>query len=251
MARRRHRYSYRDRRGSSRWLIVALLIVVVLGIAAWYALHREQRAPPFTSTEIATPPATTTASSVPVPSISADRVDSVYEGREVRVSGTLKIGKPARDPQLGIEADALVLVRRVEMMQWHENCSAKGCNYTLAWSDHPVDSHAFRKAAGHRNPQRFPLASERFMATDVHLGAFELDPALADEGVETTAYPVHANQVVPNMAATLRDCDGALCTAGSAGAAGDLRISYRIVPAGAHTLTARQSGARLRGISEH
>lgn len=241
----------RRRRGGSRAWIVALLVVAVLAAAAWYALHRAPHAPPVTSAAITPPPVAPTAPSLSLPSISADHVDGAYEGREVKVSGTLKIGKPARDPQLGIEADALVLIRRVEMMQWHENCSAKGCDYALAWSEHPVDSHAFRKAAGHRNPQRFPLASERFMATDVHLGAFELDPALADEGVETTAYPVHANQVVPNMAATLRDCDGALCTAGSAGAAGDLRISYRIVPAGAHTLTARQSGARLRGISEH
>ncbi|MDR2011668.1 MAG: TMEM43 family protein [Rhodanobacter sp.] len=250
MARRRYRnrYLYRERRGGLRALIVALLVVVVLGIAAWHMLHREQHAPPFTSTAIPTPPMATT-----VPSISADRVDSAYEGHQVEVSGMLRIGKPARDPQLGIEANALVLIRQVEMMQWHENCSASNCSYTLAWSERPVDSQAFRDAAHHRNPQHFPFASERFVTTDVHLGAFEVDPALIGDGVEATAYSVHASQLAPNMAATLRDCDGALCTTGSggAGAVGDLRISYRTVPVGTRTLTALQSGSRLRSITAH
>ncbi|MEO6687783.1 MAG: TMEM43 family protein, partial [Dokdonella sp.] len=162
------------------------------------------------------------------------------------VSGSLKVARPLRDPQLGISTEAVVLLRTVEMLQWRECGPSDGCEYVLQWSQQPVDARAFKK--GHENPLKLPFSSERFVADDIRLGAFKIDAALVTSVSEPTVFPVHVAQLPSNLAATFRDHDGVLYagTDPAHGAVGDLRVSYRVIPAGSIHLTAIQDGDHLK-----
>ena len=181
-----------------------------------------------------------------VPTVAIDRIDPANEGRVVRIEGPLE-AQPVRDTQLGVSADAIALVRKVEMRQWQETCTSGGCGYELTWSAVPIDSSGFRQPEGHLNPGALPFAGTRFLSAEVRLGAFVIDPALAAGEAGPTAYAVDVADLPPNLAATFRVQDGVLLTGADAqGTAGDLRVSYSIVPAGVRSLTGVQQGDRLR-----
>jgi hypothetical protein len=227
----------RKRRSGNRMAWLWIVVVAALAAGAWYLLQHH-RLPMLGNG----PVTDTTAQTV-----SAERIDARNEERSVSVSGTLHATHPARDKELGISADAIALLREVQMMQWQEHCAGAGCEYSLAWSTRHVDSHAFRDPQGHTNAAPFPFSTQHFVADEVRLGAFVVDAALVATVQEANAYPVSVAQLPPNLAATFRDCDGALCTGADPAhpAAGDLRVSYRIVASGARTLTGVQRGDRL------
>lgn len=212
-------------------VVGCLLLAAIVAVAAWVFLGRGSRG----------------LSTAPSMDVSAARIDPANEGRSVSVAGALRVVQPARDAQLGVAADALVLLRDVQMLQWRENCAASACTYALEWSVRPIDSSAFKIAAGHRNPARLPFSSERFAAPDVRLGAFKVDAAFAAGAAEPVALPVHAAQLPPNLAATFRERDGVLYAGAdnANAAAGDVRVSYRIVAVGERRLSGIQHGDRL------
>lgn len=231
----------RARRGGGSPGLIVLVAVIVLACIAWYLLRPAVQAPATGVPAKAQPAA-------PPAAASTDRIDPAQEGKPVTASGKLRVTRPPRDAQLGLAAaDALVLERRVDMLQWRETCAEKRCEYALAWSAEPVDSSRFRER-GHDNPPRFPFASERFAAAEVHLGAYAVDAAFAAAGIEAVDYPVRAAQLPPNLAATFRERDGQLYAGDDPAhpAAGDLRVAYRIVPAGERSLSGVQVGSRLK-----
>jgi hypothetical protein len=213
------------------WLLLA--VVAVAG-AAWYWLHHPGAAvqqPPMATPVVA----------------KADHVDPHNDGRAITLSGSVQVVRPARDVELGVTADAVVLEREVRMLQWQEHCAGADCSYALAWSERPIDSHAFRDAQAHRNGAPFPFSSQRFTAGELRLGAYAVDPALAASGAGFVRHPVTVARLPPNLAATFRDCDGGLCSGDPAHpAAGDLRVDYRIIAAGQRTLDGIQQGNRLQ-----
>ncbi|HEY6942471.1 TMEM43 family protein [Dokdonella sp.] len=215
-------------------LLLVAAVVVAVGAGAWW-LYRHPRA---------TPP----ASAPPKPIVANPaHVDPRNDGREVELDGPLRVARPARDDAFAIEAAAVVLLRDVRMLQWQEHCAGAQCRYALEWSSQRIDSRAFREPAGHRNDTPFPFSSERFPAADVRLGAFEIDANLAAAGAAPQAYPVSIARLPPNLAATFRDCDGALCTGDPARpVAGDLRVAYRIVPDGVRRIVGVQQDGRVR-----
>ena len=232
----------RKRGGRSPRLLIAVLVIAALAGAGWYVLRGTHLIPaqPFASA----PPV---AQRTPL-AVASDHVDARNDGRTVVIEGRSVARSPARDAELGVSAsDALALLRHVEMRQWRETCSAAACTYALVWSDKPIDWHAFRERKGHENSMPFPFSSQRFSAVGVHIGAFNISTSLAVAGGEAVAYPVRVAQLPPNLAATFREQDGVLYTggAGNAPAAGDLRISYQIVPTGEQRLIGIQKGDRL------
>jgi hypothetical protein len=177
----------------------------------------------------------------------ADRIDPRNDGHAITLRGTVQVARAARDGELGVTADAITLERQVRMLQWQEHCAGSDCSYALAWSDRVIDSHAFRDAQGHRNGTPFPFSSQRFAAGELRLGAYTVDPVLAASDGVPERYAVTVARLPPNLAATFRDCDGALCSGDAAHpAAGDLRVDYRIVAAGSRTLSGIQQGSRLQ-----
>lgn len=226
----------RARRKGNGPLLLGIVAIAAVAVAGWYLLPR--RMPTFVA---------------PTPAVPARVGAPAAAGRIVTLGGVLRATKPARDAQLGVSADAVVLLREVRMLQWRESCSANGCDYALDWAARPIDSNGFRDAGAHRNPTHWPFSSARFVAGELRLGDVVVDPALAANGVEPVAYPVKAAQLPPNLAASLREQGGMLYSSADPahGAVGDLRVSYRIVPGGERRLSGVQDGNRLRPAPAH
>jgi hypothetical protein len=175
-----------------------------------------------------------------------DQPAAAEPGRKVTLSGKLEISQPARDPQFGIAADAVILLREVSMYQWRERCIGNNCSYDTVWSGRPLDSHKFHVAQGHDNPA-LPFADARFAAGEIRLEGVSVDAELAAVQLAAVSYPVHATALPPNLAATFREVDGSLYAGGdpSRPSVGELRVSYRIVPPGTASLSGVQRGTKL------
>jgi len=225
----------RKRRGGGTSPLLLVLAALVLAVGAWYWLKQRP---------VVAPQGAQTAQ--PSTAVSAERVDARNEGRAITLVGTVRVVHPARDAEIGVAADAVVLVREVRMLQWQEHCAGTNCSYALEWSARPVDAHAFRDPKGHANATPFPFSSQRFAAGELRLGAFVVDAELAAAGAAMQPHAVAVASLAPNLAATFRDCEGALCTGDPAHpASGDLRVDYRVAAAGPRTLNGIQRGNRL------
>lgn len=217
-------------------VFVALILIGLGAIWAWQHRARVQSVVSTVSAELPLParktdvaPAATTAA-VPL-----------------KLGGKLSISHAPRDAQLGVAADAAVLLRIVEMYQWHERCelTGSGCSYEKSWSPGHVDSQKFREPKGHENPSP-PFADARFVAGEIRLGELVVDPKL----LETQAaqdFAVKASALPPNMAATFNVVDGVLYAGGDAAnpQIGTVRVRYRIVPAGEVELAGVKRGSKL------
>lgn len=223
--------SPRPRQRRAVFLLAGALALLLLALGVW--INREVPAPSSPTTAIP---------------VAADSVDAENEGRLVKVTGRLSVEQPATDPQLGLRAaDAIVLIREVEMLQWQEHCSAGTCTLATTWSPTLIDSTRFSASAGQRNPDRFPLQGERFAGKGIHLGAFVPDVDLLLASLDSTPRPVSLDEFPENLAASFNAVDGALVSGNDREhpAVGDLRIRYRIVPAAQVTLSGIQQSSRL------
>ena len=174
------------------------------------------------------------------------RPGSGSDGQLVFVSGPVQVGQPARDAQFNVSANAVALVRKVEMFQWHE-ISGTIRSYDLDWVDHPVDSSGFVQPSGHHNPGAFPFQRERFDSPDVRVGGFKLGPKLVDgiSGVEGFAPDLHG--LPANMAASFQVYDATLVTSVHPGQPqlGDLRVSWMEIAPTTLTVLARAQDGEL------
>lgn len=172
-------------------------------------------------------------------------------GRLVLASGAPDVKAPARDRQFGVVADAPALLRKVEMYQWKETRSGGPPGYETGWFDHPIDSSAFVRPAGHANPGAFPIGAARFDSPDVVVAGFKLAAELVRmiEGPES--FTPDLAHLPPNMAATFQVHDGTLVTSADLArpAVGDLRISWLRVAPRDLTVFARDEGGELVPVS--
>lgn len=236
----------RRKRKSSAWpLLIAVAILGAGAAAGWALRHRVQAWLAVHGGSFRTS-AGTPVSAVDAIEVSAARVDPANEGRHVRVNGSLEASAPARDAELGVSAKDAVLLRRVEMYQWRENCSGDDCRYAAEWSESRIDSHRFRHAEGHENPPQ-KLANAQFVAAGLRLGGFTVGADLVAAQATATELVVHAAELPPNLAASFGDAGGALYAGGDPAhpKVGEMRISYRVVPLGPVALSGVQHGATL------
>jgi hypothetical protein len=167
-------------------------------------------------------------------------------GKHVHVSGKLEAEGPVRDGELGVSANAAVLIRKVEMFQWRERCTGDECSYATAWSQQPVDSRRFRHPEGHDNP--LPrLRDGVFAAPGLHVGALAVSADLVARQAVATDFKVHAADLPANLAASFSDVEGALYAGGDATKplVGEVRVSYRIVAPGNVELDGVQRGSAV------
>ena len=218
----------RRKRKSATRIVASALALIALAAAGWFGYrHFDRQQAPI--------------------KVSADRVDPANEGRHVQATGRLTASSVARDADMDIEAKAAVLLRKVEMFQWHERCEhGAACTYETAWASQRIDSTGFREPQGHENPP-MRLVDAHFAGADLKLGAFAADPALVAAQVVLADHPVHAADLPPNLAATFADADGALYAGGDAShpRVGEVKVSYRIAPLGEAVLRGVQHGNRL------
>lgn len=229
-------------------VVVVLILLVLAAIGAYVWLHKR-------NAQVETPVAAGAKTPPPVdaPHVSSDKIDPANEGRLVKIDGTLSVVKPPRDTQLGIGADAVMLLRYAEMLQWQEKCTGATCTYQQVWSPQVLDSRKFREPEGHKNPERLPITSGRFSAGEMRLGAFLVDAAALgnyrlDSALQTkpVPYPVKNSELPSNLAISFREVNGALYAGDPEHrAVGDVRVSYRIIPAGNVELIGLQHGERL------
>ncbi|MFA5685479.1 MAG: TMEM43 family protein [Lysobacteraceae bacterium] len=178
------------------------------------------------------------------------------EGKLVYLHGEV-VGETLRDPDFGIETNALALRRRVEMLQWkqgsRERKDADGkrrteYEYSKVWSDRPIDHSRFHFADAHQNPAALPFADQQWQTQSARLGAFTLDARIVDELRQWRSLDADADQLPPNLAASLRSEAGVLTSAASLDDAdiGDVRIRFDHVPPGPVSLVAQQHNGVLR-----
>ena len=193
-----------------------------------------------------------------VVTVAADAVSPGNEGKLVHVTGPVATTGPVVDEDLGIEADAVKLLRKVEMYQWIEEEKSETkkklgggeetvttYEYKKAWSADPVDSSAFYEAAGHENPGEFPLPSATFVADPVTLGAFTLTAEQLDQLGNATALPVDASaaeSLPEGMAAQVANGAFYLGENPATPVVGDVRISFEVVNPEQASVVAVQTG---------
>jgi len=236
---------------SNRSNLIALALVVVVALIIGYVLLHKRSEPPVATVA---PPQKPTLDITQALAVAADTIDPANEGRQIALSGDLGVKTPATDSQLGITADAIMLLRYAEMLQWQERCTGgKDCTYQQVWSPQLISSAKFHEPEGHKNPDRLPLTSGRFSSTDVRVGAFKVDAGVLgnyrlDESLKIKPLPfkVSSAQLPSNLATTFRDYNGALYAGDPEHRkVGDVRVSYRIIPATKVDLVGIQRGDRL------
>ena len=230
-------------------LIVLALVVIAVAVAAYAWVHKHRE-----SGETPAAPADKSAAAISEAlAIPSDRVDPANEGKLVKLSGNLSVKTPPTDTQLGITADAIMLLRFAEMLQWREQCTGTNCTYQQVWSPQLIASGRFRAQEGHKNPERLPFTTARYSANDLRLGAFRIDAAtLGNQRLGSALqsrpvpYPVSGAKLPSNLAITFRDVNGALYAGDPEHrAVGDVRVSYRIIPAGKIDIVGIQHGDRV------
>jgi len=197
--------------------------------------------------------------------VSADTVDPANDGALVHVSGDTTVGGPVSDTSWPVSAEALRLIRNVEMYQWRETSRSETrtrlgggeetvttYEYDRIWSDSRQDSSSFRQPSGHQNPE-FPVEAASFSADDARLGAFRLDDRIIEQvgSGESLTFDDETQQALRDRAgqnATVSASEIYLGRDPSSPQIGDTRISYEVVRPGDISVVAAQSGD---GFSEY
>ena len=228
-------------------LIIVVLAVIAAAVAAYAWMHRH---PPTEAAPAAQANAESAGAAI---AISADRIDPANDERLVTISGEPRIVSPARDIQLGIEVNALMLLRYADMLQWKEECAGAKCTYAQVWSPQLISSKAFREPEGHQNPKRLPVTTTRYAAKEVRIGAFKIDPgAFVDPRfglalpIKPEPYPVKTSQLPSNLTISFREVNGTLYAGDPEHpAVGDVRVIYRTIPVKKVEVTGVQRGDRV------
>jgi len=194
-----------------------------------------------------------------VVSVPSDAVNSANQGKLVHVSGAVDSGEPIAD-DLGIQAKAVKLIRKVEMYQWKEHEKSetrkkfgggtetvKTYTYTKEWAAEPIDSSRFQKTEGHENPGGFPFEGTTVVANPVKAGAFTMSTEQIDKLTDATDLKV-GDDAAENLPEDAKDklkvADGRFYMGEnpSSPVLGDVRISYSTVNPAAVSLIGVQTG---------
>lgn len=135
-----------------------------------------------------------------VVSVAADSVDPANNGKLVHISGLATVQTALADPDFPyMQADALVLTRKVEMFQWREEAQTREIKdaggsvvkettylYSKIWSSGLNDSSRFHVRNGHENPTSMPYAPLTMRAPNARVGAFRLPPGMLNLSASET-----------------------------------------------------------------
>jgi hypothetical protein len=200
-----------------------------------------------------------------VASIDPQRTDPANEGKIVHLAGAVKIPSSLTDEEFGVSAQALRLVRKVEMYQWREEKKTETrknfggseetvttYSYQRAWLDTRQDSSRFRNQDGHRNPDMRYHARD-LMSRDATLGTFQLNETVLRQiaaGDELRVDPALAGPLQTKLSGPVQVTDGRIYLGRDPGSAqiGDHRIGYRVARPESISVIGRQSGS---GFAEY
>lgn len=182
----------------------------------------------------------------------AGRPDRDEQGYMVRVVGDLQVVEAPLDQSFNQQADQPVLIRHVQMFQWHETQFGGPPAYELDWEEKPIDSSRFVHPEGHANPGAFPIQSQQFYAGAVRLNDFVLSTTLLHALAGSQPVSPNLKNLPSNLAASFSLYDNHLVTSAvpSNPQVGDLRVSWEAVPAQTVTVVAKVDGNKLVPASD-
>jgi hypothetical protein len=234
---------------SIKGILFGIIVIPVMVILLWWNEGR----------------AVTTANSLEegaaaVVSVASDKVDPANDKKLIHVMGEAATPSPVSDPDFGISAPALRLLRTEEIYQWVENKKSETkqkvgggeettttYTYEKNWVDEPVKSSEFKQAADHVNEGDLIAGNAEFTAEDVTLGSFKVPSEFVKRMGNPEKFTLK-EEALESLTGDLKDV--ASIQAGafyfgekpSAPQIGDVRISYEIVKAGAFSILAAQLG---------
>ena len=192
--------------------------------------------------------------------VAADKVDAANEKKLVHLTGDAKAAEAVVDPDYGVSAPALRLVRSEEIYQWVQNEKSETkqkvgggeettttYTYEKKWVGEPVNSAEFKKPDGHTNKGELIAGNANISAENVTLGAFKVPESFVKQMGSPTKYAVTDDDLA-KLPADLKE--GTQIQAGAfyfgakpdAPAVGDLRTSFEIVKPGVFSIMAAQLG---------
>jgi hypothetical protein len=191
-------------------------------------------------------------------SVNGASVDQSAEGKQVAVAGTLASDQLLGDTPYFQPGAYIQLNRNAEMYAWVEKkesetkkevggSSTTKTTYTYEkqWTSSPENSNSFEVSAGHTNPS-MAVKSDTFVVSSAKVGVYSIDPA---EISLPSAAEIKLN--ADNTAgADNQKLAGTYLFMGTGSIdnpqLGDIRISYRGVPAGINvTAFGKQQGSAL------
>jgi hypothetical protein len=195
-----------------------------------------------------------------VVSVPADQVDAANEGKLVHLTGPVSTEGALADPDFGVEAEGVKLVRTVEMYQWKQEEKSETkkklgggeetvttYTYEKAWSSDAIDSSSFQESSGHENPGGFPVEANTVVADPVKAGAFTLSSEQIDQLNDGQSLPV-TDAMLENVpeptASEVQVADGRFYMGENPAApqVGDVRISFEVVKPDTVSLIGVQTG---------
>jgi hypothetical protein len=195
-----------------------------------------------------------------VVSVKADAVDAANEGKLVHLTGPVTTEGVLTDPELGVEAAGVKLVRNVEMFQWKEEEKSetkkklgggeetvKTYSYEKAWSSDVIDSSSFQQSSGHENPGAFPIQENTVVADLVQVGAFTLSDeqiGQLNSGQDLPVTEAMLEQVPEPLFSQVQVSGGRFYIGEDPASAqvGDVRISFQVVKPDTLSLVGVQTG---------
>ncbi len=194
-----------------------------------------------------------------VVSVPADRVDATNEGKLVHLTGQATTSETIVDPEFGVSANAIKLVRSVEMYQWQEEKKSQErtklgggketvttYTYDTRWASSAVDSSSFHEPSGHANPGALPFQSTTITAGTVVLGGFTLPSDLVAKIDQRDARPVTQADLDALPAGSNLKAAGAFFYRGenpSAPKVGDVRVKFEVIRPQVVSIVAVQRGS--------
>ena len=179
-----------------------------------------------------------------VVSIAAESIDRANEGKLVHLSGHATTDEVLTDPQFKVHAQAIKLIREVQMYQWRQHKESKTreklgggtetittYTYDKDWESDLIQSRHFKQAEGHQNPDVMPYSQWRTQASEVTLGAFRLSPGLITQFNRTTPVQLSADGDIslPSTSSQLSGNEIYIGTHPHTPQVGDLRIRFSAV----------------------
>jgi hypothetical protein len=190
--------------------------------------------------------------------VDAQKPDPANNGKLVHVATQASVTQPLVDTDFGVSATGLRLTRIAEMYQWKEEESTETTknvggsetktttySYSKTWSAEQIDSGRFKHPQDHGNPAK-TVANRQIYANDAKLGGFALDVLLLSQLPSGNALSVPSDMgtALKAKSPNAQVSNGVIYIGPDPAVprVGDLRISYLLMPAGALSVIAAQSG---------
>ena len=114
--------------------------------------------------------------------ITSEKIENRNEGKLVATKGAITLPETLlTDTTFNVSVNSAILIRKVEMYQWEEDCDTDSdgyetCTYSKVWDDELISSTGFE--SGHTNPTEMPYESHTFINNNVKVGEFTLTESL-------------------------------------------------------------------------